>query len=277
MSTLFHIGPQKTATTWIYRCLSEHPDVCTPESDSVHYYDMFYAKGESWYHSHYQHCRNEQFKFDPTYTHIRSPFAPRRIAKDYPNAKIALTLRNPIERAFSHYWHEKKKGAIRFEFKEVLENYDLFVNWIEPGFYAEHIERYRQYFAESQILAQRFELLGDDPKRFLTELCDFYGISSNFEPSWLYKKSNAARPRQNILGKFEQKATNAQQKLPSNTQRYVEPVLDLIKSWNAKNNYERITDVDTDTLKALHEICLPEVERLETLLNLDLTDWKNYG
>lgn len=273
---LFHIGPQKGGTTWIYRCLSEHPDVCTPPRDSIHYFDMLYFKGEAWFEEHFHLKLKGQKAIDPTPSYIRSPLAPRRIQNAFPSAKLALTLRNPIQRAFSHYWHEKKKGTITFDFKDVLENYDLFANWIEPGFYAEHIERYLEYFDSKQILAQRFERIANEPKIFLQELCEFYGIDSSYEFTWIDKKANAARPRQNLLGRFEQKVIHGQEKLPSTTQRFTQPAVNMIKKWNETKNYEYITNTDVDVLKALYEICIPEIDRLEKMTNEDLNDWKKY-
>ena len=72
-------------------------------------------------------------------------------------AKIIVCLRNPVERAFSHFWHERKKKKYNFDFSEVLRTYDLFSSLLEPGFYAEHIERFLGYFPREQILCQLFD------------------------------------------------------------------------------------------------------------------------
>lgn len=272
---LLHIGPQKTGTTWIYRNLSEHPEISTSNSDKIHYYDIYFYRGQDWYLQQFTSNVGGK-KFDPTFTYIRSPLAPKRIAQEYSKARMALCMRNPIERAFSHYWHEKKKGTITFDFKDVLENYDLFASWIEPGFYAEHIERYLEYFDSKQILAQRFERITNEPKIFLQELCEFYGIDSSYEFTWTDKKANVARPRQNLLGRFEQKVIHGQEKLTSTTQRFTQPAVNMIKKWNETKNYEYITNTDVDVLKALYEICIPEIDRLEKMTNEDLNDWKKY-
>src|SRR5690606_27558532 len=182
---IFHIGPQKSATTWIYRCLQEHPQVAAPPKDSIHYFDMFYAFGRSWYETFFANARPDQKLFDPTPSYIRAAQAPARIAKENPGARIVVSLRDPIERAFSHYWHMKKNRVITFEFSDVLDNYDLFSSWIEPGFYAEHIERYLEFFPREQILCQRFDDLERDPRLFLDQLLVFYGLDTNFTPSVL--------------------------------------------------------------------------------------------
>jgi hypothetical protein len=276
-SFIFHIGPQKSATTWIYRNLKEHPEICTTHQDKTHYYDMFYTKGNVWYASHFEANKKADAKmFDPTPTYIRSSLALKRIAIEHPNAKLALCMRNPIERAFSHYWHEKKKGTIHFNFNDVLNNYDLFANWIEPGFYAEHIVNLHKFFHKNQVLAQKFDDITIDPERFLHKLCQFYEIDPSFNFLWTHKKANAARPRQNFFGKLEQKMLHVNDKFPENLQPLTKLTVNALKKIN-HTNYEKLTDTDEDTLKALSEVCLPEIERLEKLLNIELNSWKKYG
>ena len=109
----FLAGFQNCATTWLHRCLEEHPQIFVPNVDMVHYYDMNYHRGRDWYEKFYQSYNQEQMRGDTTVSYARSELAIKRIAKTNSNAKIILSLRNPITRAFSHYWHEKKKGKIK--------------------------------------------------------------------------------------------------------------------------------------------------------------------
>jgi len=162
---IFHIGPQKTATTWIYRCMLEHPELAGPPKDTIHYFDMFYGKGRDWYAGHFDDAPPSCKLFDPTPSYVRSPWAARRIAQENPSAKIVLCLRNPLERAFSHYWHEKKKAHTNLDFASALSNYDCYASWLEPGFLAEHIEQYLRYFPREQLLCQSFDRLESDPIR----------------------------------------------------------------------------------------------------------------
>ncbi len=279
---LFHIGPQKSATTWVYHCLNEHPDVAVPKSDTIHYYDMFYARGEEWYEKHFDHAEEGQILYDPTTTYIRSPWAPRRIAKENPYAKIMLCLRDPIDRAFSHYWHEKKKGKISFEFEEVLENYDLYSSWLEPGFYAEHIERYLQYFNREQILCLHFETLKDNEREFMHQILHFADIDDDFEPSWLNKKSNEAGGKRTFSNRMwrEFKRTVVQSNFESTARdlrldhaaQYLEGVPILEKILQDRQEYEE--GIDPALRAELLELCEPEIQRLENLLEIDLASWR---
>lgn len=61
----FHIGPQKSGTTWKYRAIKDHPQVETSPKDSVHYFNMHYHKGVDWYHDHFAN-RDKLVIFDST-------------------------------------------------------------------------------------------------------------------------------------------------------------------------------------------------------------------
>ena len=74
------------------------------------------------YHSFFSNI-DSKILYDPTPSYIRSPFTPKRISEYNNNAKLLIIARNPIERAFSHYWHEKKKDLYNFQFDECTVNY----------------------------------------------------------------------------------------------------------------------------------------------------------
>ena len=270
---LFHIGPQKAASTWVYRSLREHPQIACPPRDTIHYFDMFYARGRDWYTTFFRGARDDQKLFDPTYTYIRSPWAPQRIARENPNARIVLCLRNPIERAFSHYWHERKKRVIRYEFSEVLSNYDLFASWVEPGFYAAHLERYLEYFPREQLLCQRFEQLESDPASFLRELLSFAGVDTELEPAVLHERVAPAGAERDLLsaGYYLFRSQRLLRRLgvaPRTLERVQRRVPGL--RWHAAYD----AGISAAVHAALLEICEPEIAELEKLLDRDLSSWR---
>jgi hypothetical protein len=263
----FHIGPQKAGTTWLYHCLSEHPEIGCAGAHSVHFFDIQHHRGRDWYHEHFRESRGDQKLIDFTPTYIRSPWAPRRIAEYNPDARILLCLRNPIERAFSHYWHEKKKGKYNFGFDEVLKNYDLFSSWIEPGFYAEHIERFLAFFDRNQILAQDFSHLGRDPRGFYAQALCFMEVEPSFVPEVVETKINPAGSK-----KWSRS-----------------PTMLRLRYWLARGGINRVWPSFEERTSGqreyrqgvpgvlrgpLQELCEPEIVRLEKMLDLDLDEWR---
>lgn len=265
---LFHIGPQKSGTTWVYRSLKEHPEIATSSKDSIHYFDMFYSKGDNWYKSQFTEAKPHQKLFDPTPSYLRSSLAPKRIFAENSTAKIVVCLRHPINRAFSHYWHEKKKRKYNFSFEEVLSNYDLFSSWIETGFYAEHIERYLSYFPREQILLQKFEDLQNNPQLFLRELFTFMEVNVDFLPSTINRKINVAGKKRTIVSKLK----SVIGEMGSFAIPGIWNDTGLAVKFSGKEEY--LSGIDEDVYKALEEIYFPEIKRLENLLGISLDEWK---
>lgn len=265
-TNLFHIGPQKSGTTWLYQALKEHKDVSTSCKDTIHYFDMNYNKGMQWYHQHLQNGE-KKVTFDPTYTYIRDKESPKRIYDYNPDAKIMFTARNPLERAFSHYWHEKKKDRFNFTFDEVFKNYDLYTNWVEPGMYAMHYNRYQEYFPKEQIKILFFDDLNDNPKKFFQEVCEFCEIDSSFTPSVLEKKVNAT-------GTFKSFREREREKKLINI-----PFINL--AVRAKNKFftkgykETLKAIDSKVKIELIDVFYSDICELEQITGRDLSKWKN--
>ena len=262
---IFHIGPQKAASTWVYGCLDEHPEVACPPQLDIFYFDMFYHRGRSWYEEWFRGARPGQKLIDPTNTYIRCAWAAERIARENPAARIVLCMRHPIERAFSHYWHEKRRGR-NYEFEEVLTNYDLYSSWLEPGFYARHIARFLNHFPKEQILAQLYDGLKSDPAGFLHELLTFIGVDTDFRPSVLTRRANEAGPRRDPLNRNLERVRKG-------LERAGIPLGSLGSRMGGKTEYLR--GIDPDLRRRLDEICAPEIDDLERLLGIDLSAWRS--
>jgi len=261
---IFHIGPQKCGTTWLYRALLEHPEVVTSSRDSIHFFDIHYAKGLEWYHAHFT-SKEAGVWLDPTCTYIRDVDALARIQNYNPEAKIMLTARHPIERAFSHYWHEKKKDRFNFQFEEVLSHYDLFASWVSPGMYGAALERLLERFPQEQIKVLWFDDLEENPEGFFMEVCRFCCVSSEFRPSVMDRRINAA-------GAFKSTRRRRFEKMGGK----------LLAEWlwkipglcDSSMRQETLEGVDVNVLGQLSDIFEADMTRLEQQTGRDLAEWK---
>ncbi len=99
------IGAAKAASTWIFTCLNEHPEICSDSRKETNFFSRYYnyKKGIKYYYSLFSHCSEDKIKgeFSPTY--ISSPQAPYLIYKHFPEVKLIACLRNPVDRAYSEY------------------------------------------------------------------------------------------------------------------------------------------------------------------------------
>jgi hypothetical protein len=261
---LFHIGPQKGATTWIYECLKNHGDIRTSDRDTIHYFDMNDHRGRAWYDAQFTHGDGSCY-FDPTFTYLRAPYAAKNIHTAFPNAKIMVNLRSPIDRAFAHYWHEKKKGAINVPFTDVFSNYDLYQSWIEPGLYAARLKPYVDAFGVQNILPILMTDIKNNPNDVLNRIYDFAGIKNVPMPEIATQTVNATGAKRNILNqslyKLGNKITNG--KASQN------------ELWRTLGGIENKEDIITPQIHAqLLDIFMPDIVALETMFGINLDAWK---
>ena len=196
--SVFLAGCQKTASTWLYHCFREHPDIFVPELDAIHYFTINHYRGLDWYHPYFGEAGSGQTLIDATPSYIRDPEAARRIFAYNPEAKLIFSLRNPIDRAFSHYWHQKRKGQVGYAFEDAINyrgvgNIDMFDNWIRAGMYIELLQPFLELFPKENIKVVWFEDLKKDPNAFIKEVFSFIGVDEAFVPNTVSEKRNAAK------------------------------------------------------------------------------------
>jgi hypothetical protein len=126
------VGAQRCGTTSMYRALSHHPAILKPAlHKGVHYFDINYGQPMSWYRAHFpavaQARRAERATGCTALTYESSPFylfhplAAQRIARDLPDVKLLVLVRDPVERAYSAHAHELARGYETEPFERALE------------------------------------------------------------------------------------------------------------------------------------------------------------
>jgi hypothetical protein len=190
----------------------------------VHFFDGGLApkqdnfqKGEGWYRANFPLKTSMQpgehtFEASPLY--MFNPLAAQRMFNLIPNAKVIAILRNPTERAISHYFHEKRYGrepltiaeAIAAEEKRLApawanqdyknENF-IHLSYKSRGRYAEQLKRFLEYFSKANILILSAEKLFQDPESVLQQVCQFINVDSNFKFKKL-KPRNIASNKVNV-------------------------------------------------------------------------------
>src|SRR5436189_26280 len=113
------LGAQKAGTTALYAYLRWHPQVTGPSFKEVSFFDRHYARGERWYRAHLP-VRRRAVVGEASPSYLFHPLAPERVARMLPEARLIALLRNPVDRAFSHYQHEVALGREQLSFEDAL-------------------------------------------------------------------------------------------------------------------------------------------------------------
>lgn len=204
------IGAQKSGTTSLFHYLTQHPQIVRSYAKEVHYFDGglhpcvdTYARGPQWYRAHFpleSSLGSDRITGEASPLYIYSPLVPERIARLIGDVRLIAILRNPTERAISHYFHEKRLGreplpiemALREEenrLKPALRQsdykQDLFIraSYKSRGHYAEQLDRYFQSFSRDQVLILTSEELAREPETALHKVFEFLSVAPNFRPA----------------------------------------------------------------------------------------------
>ena len=121
LPTFIVAGAQKGGTTTLHAMIERHPEVFVTRPKEIHYFDRHYAKGLEWYSSMFQPGPGQRAWGESTPLYMYEPLARRRMCRDLPDARLILILRDPVARAYSHYWMNRSKGVEDIEtFEEAV-------------------------------------------------------------------------------------------------------------------------------------------------------------
>lgn len=185
-------GVGKAATTWIHEGFREHPEIHVPETDSLGFFDTTYHRGIETYREQLAGADPEQVVGESSPSYLIDPLAPERIAEHYPDVTLLFSVRNPVDRAFSHWWHGYSDRYWTYEFEELTEQYPPYQMWVTPGFYDHHLRRYEQQFDDDQLNVVFFDDLVADDAAFIRDIFETVGVDPDFSPSTVVETVNEA-------------------------------------------------------------------------------------
>lgn len=272
---LIGIGPQKTASSWLHRCLAEHPEIASAAAHNIGYFTVQYDRGPAWYARQLDNGGRPGRRIDVSPGYFSSRLAAARIARDVPDARIVCCLRDPIARAFSHYWHEKKKNRLDFTFAECLTQDELFAAWVEPSFYTRHLDLWREAVPQAQLLVLDYDRMCADPADTLARLYAFAGVDPAYRPSVLHSSVNRARgrPRRLLPAPLRRPLKTALQRAG------LGPVAHRVRRGVTHRltgaEQERLADLPPGTAHRLRAMFADEIDALEPLLGRDLSAWRH--
>jgi len=180
------IGVQRSATTWLFNCLREHPEVFVPEVKDVEFFPKDYEKGLSYYTSFFSEATGYKAVGEISPDCLANENCAERIARHLPDAKLIVILRNPIDRAYSAYLKFiRPQTGLSFE-SAIDRHYGL----LEYGLYHEQLMRFFKFFRREQFLILLYEDLSRNNEGALKIVFSYLEVDDKFESSWIGLTSN---------------------------------------------------------------------------------------
>lgn len=275
--TYVGIGAQKCASTWLHRILAEHPQVAVPAVKEVDFFSYRYDHGYQWYERCFEHAGTARARGEISPSYFAEPTVPQRVARYLPQAKILLSLRDPVERAMSNHRHEVRVGHLRgpdLDFETGLRNNPLYV---EQGLYATHLRNWLRYFDRSQLLIVLMEDIEADPRTVCRQVYSFLGVDEAFVPAGLVQRYNRSfATRWSPLSGMKD-AIYAATRLPG-----LHWMWNLATRSGLRAAYRSVNTVPSSavipppaaqTLLELRKRFAPEVRELEVMIGRSLAPW----
>jgi hypothetical protein len=232
-------GVQKAGTTALHYFLAKHPHIALPRDQALHFFDQEeHFQGAPDYqilHRNFDGGWRWRTAGEVTADYVYYSPALERIARYNPDIKLIISLRNPTDRAFSHWNMRRAKGREPLEFLDAIKRDQEQIGsgklrgnaHLERGFYASQLERVFALFPREQVLLIKYEDFRRDYASTINGVFDFLGV----------------RRLTNLRNK-EQNAGPYQRKITAEERAYVAHLFD------------------------------DEITRLETMLGWDCSDWR---
>ena len=188
-------GTQKGGTSALDSFLRQHPEICMPTTrKELHFFDRAEEDRDyKEYHANFEPQPQHRVIGEASPIYMYWETAPDRIWKYNPKMKWLLALRNPVERAFSAWNMETKRGKESLSFveaieketercREVLPLQHRVYSYVDRGFYAHQVRRLFNIFGKENVLISLSEELRNAHQKTLRRVFEFLGVDSSFVP-----------------------------------------------------------------------------------------------
>ena len=287
------LGAAKSGTTSLYDILRQHADIYIPSFKEPHFFDIpeNFSNGLEWYKNTYFKNVNKKIIADFTPSYFFDEHAPKRIFQSLgSDIKFLVIIRNPVDRAYSHYLHSKRDLYEKQDFGEALKlessrlkqyqnqaDYLSYLrhSYIHQGLYSKMLKRYLQYFSLDNFLFINFEdEFLQEKDLTIQKILHFLEIDSSILLNIDIRSNPASKERSKILKRMMKKTgwwrVLLKKMIPSlkirqiiknkiqraNISAFSPPKLTQLQRHNIYNSYFR---------RDIHD--------LSVLLNRDFSNW----
>jgi hypothetical protein len=280
------IGAGKCASTWIFQCLLEHSEISGPAQKELKFFDSVHQlnKGKDYYLSLFPtdkpDARNGEFS--PGYLPSRD--AADRIKQWFPEVKLLVTLRNPIDKMYSTYWSNKIGGRGSLAVFETFEDaFHHVPEMIENAKYGKQLEYYFSLFPREQFHIMFYDDVVADPAGVIKNVYEFLGVDTSFVAPSLDRGVNETGAKKIKYPRLMKFIYGTYWKLKRTIfWRYVQQIIDtrkialILMRFGVGKGGEKIKkpEMNPETRKYLQQKFHEDLELLGKLLHKDFSHYK---
>lgn len=285
------IGAPRSGTTFLERCLKQHPEVFMPDygyTGDIHFFcvetqissENNWAKGFAWYNTLFDPGTGKKRIGEKTAYYLMDKSAPILIKKHLPHVKMLAVLRNPIDRIHSDYWYHRGEIPLKTSILNAITDPKLArLQLLDAGCYAEQIERYWALFPKTQLHFVAHDDIQAKPAETLRQIFAYLDIAPDFVPDSLHTRVNQAQANSASAKTIKRLGGAIKQNAPQLFRRLRQlPAVKHIQEWIGKNsegqtanNYPPLTSTEWHFFANYYK---ESIHKLSNMLNRDFaTMW----
>jgi hypothetical protein len=191
LPTFLIVGAMKSGTTSLLHYLGGHPDVFALPFES-RFFDRRLDMGLAWYRAQFAPGAKARAVGESTPDYMYIPHVAPLLASTLPGVRLIAILREPAERAYSQYWHNRARGHEPMTFEEAVAAEPERLagdgrgasrySYVHRGMYVEQLQRLREHFSAEALKVVLFEDLRSDPTALVRDLLAFVGVHATEVP-----------------------------------------------------------------------------------------------
>ena len=287
------IGAPKAATTWLTNLLASHPALFIPEIKETHFFAYpFEDTPFSTYERFFTAALPSQLKGEFSVDYLSHPATPARVRSLFPDLKIIVSFRNPIDQIYSNYWHALRQGFncrddSQPDFETALQRHADTL--LEPTFYGTHLERWLLHFPREQFLILFHDDIVQDSEAVAQSLWSFLDVPAPPEDATTGKPQQDSSSRKGVSLRSGRSArlynrlyfwTNTYVLRPLSKRFGYDAAFKLIHVLRLRqigeklffrSGYPKMSDSQRELIRARLQ---PEVDHLARLTGRDLSHWR---
>ena len=281
------LGASKSGTSSLYAYLRQHEDIFLSYVKETHYFtnDQIYNLGPEGFVEKYYHGVAEQEAIGditPTYF-VQPDLVIPRLHETFGelNPKFIVILRNPVERAWSHYQHKVRSGEEKLSFEKALAIEDERVTdfpmgwwgYASEGLYSKYVKNWLSAYSKNNFLFLLTDDLATKPQSVLREIYGFLGVNANYEIESYSRKNVSGKVRSDfmlsVIGGRSPMKSIVKSLLPYRYRQILKTkMIELNTSKHESNDY-----IPAHMSERLKELYAPDIKELQVLTGLDLSIW----
>lgn len=199
LPNLIGLGAPKAGTTWLFRCLQEHPEVFMAPAKEIDFFRAETIEGRlGEYEAHFQSAEGFRAVGEISVRYLHSERAPERVEQVLPDARLFVSLRNPVEQVYSHYWHLRRQNFHEYDrslvpttFEEALERYPQ--RLVEPAYCSRALTRWLEHCDRGRMHVILYDDICTQPATVLADLYGFAGVDRAFRPASMMQVDSDVR------------------------------------------------------------------------------------